>query len=127
MGQYITQDGRRISIFSPITRQELATIPDARDWDGRSALITDSAYRELQQLVLDAFSQESDEYILGFISGFNGAMDRVRDLVQNDMTYETVWNNLMLLLSEAARYLSPEVADDEGAYLRLPEPGSQDN
>jgi len=127
MGGYVTKDGRRISIFSPITQRELASIPDARTWKGRADLIGDAAYQELQKLVLDAFAYESEDYILGFISGFNGAMDRVRDLVQKDVTYEAVWNNLMLLLSEAAHYLPPAAADDEADYLSLPEPGSQDN
>ena len=127
MGHYYTRDGRRVSLFSPITRQELDAIPDARDWPGRAEFIGDASYRELQKLVVDAFAHESDDYVLGFVSGFNGAMERVRDLVQKEETYETTWNNLMLLLSEAARFLSPESADDETAYLKMPEPGSQKN
>ncbi|KKN21804.1 hypothetical protein LCGC14_0921610 [marine sediment metagenome] len=127
MGQFVTRDGRRISIFSPITQSELADIPNARDWAGRGDLIDDASYRELQTLVLDAFAVESDQYVLGFVSGFNGAVDRVREMTHKDLSYEQLWNNLMLLLSEAARYLPPDVADDEANYLKLPEPGSQDN
>jgi len=127
MGQYTTRDGRRISIFCPITRQELKRIPDARTWEGRHRLIGNAAYLELQQLVVDAFASESDDYVLGFVSGFNGAMDRVHGMLADEESYETVWNNLILLISEAARYLPPDLAEDETAYLKLPDPGTENN
>jgi len=127
MAHYFTKDGRRVSIFNPITQAELSSIPDARSWSGREDLISDASYQELQKLVVDAFAVESDDYILGFVSGFNGAMTRVKSMVSDEAEYETVWNNLMLMLSEAARFVSPDAADDETSYITLPEPGSQNN
>ncbi len=128
MSQYCTKEGRRISVFSPITQRELEAIPDARTWHGRDDLIGPVAYQQLQMLVIDAFADESPDYILGFVSGFNGAMDRVRDMMNDeDVTVEATWNNLMLLLSEAARYLDADTTDDHHQYLELPVPGSEDN
>lgn len=127
MGHYLTKDRRRVSIFSPITRKELKRIPDARNWPGRTNIITDSSYRELQRSVVEAFATESEDYVLGYVSGLHAAMDCLNELMQGESSYEVVWNNLMLLISEAARWLPPNAADDETSYIQLPTPGSQDN
>lgn len=122
MSHYCTKDGRRVSIFTPISRKDLTDIPDAETWRSRDDFIDEVAYRDLQRLIMEAFAFESDDYSLGFVSGFHSAIDTIREALQQEESFEAVWNQLMLLLSEAAKYVPPSKAADETEYLRIPTP-----
>lgn len=113
--RYFTLNGS-LSIFSPISRQELDEIPNSDDWADRRDYITDEAHRELRLLIAEAFGNQSSDYALGYVSGFNACIERLQELLHGEEPYELVWNKLILLLAEVARHVPAEDAPDADQY-----------